>query len=282
MKRGVSMIKQNQQLTLGTVQFGLDYGISNKDGMTNDEELKHILQTASEEKICLLDCAEAYGNSMDRIEACLPFQHDFRAVYKVTDLQREEPFRWDRALKLDTFMFHKSGDLLSVKGQNVIEQLPPDTKIGISIYDEKEITRVLSAGQRVDVIQLPINVFDQRLQVSGVLKELKKKEIELHARSVFLQGLLLMSESSLLAFFDPILDHFKKYADRIKESGLSPVQFCLAFIKTIQEIDRVIVGVNNHKQWLDIIQAYRELNTSAIDFNDLGINDSRYIDPRKW
>lgn len=276
------MINYNQQLVLGTVQFGLNYGISNNEGMTSDYELQRILQTALEKEIYLLDCAEAYGDSMDRIERYLPSEHAFKAVYKVTNVEKENPFHWNHLLKLNTFMFHRSEDLLSVKGQNIIEQLPPGTKIGISVYDEQEIRKVLSAGRKIDVIQLPINVFDQRMRMTGILTNLKNDNIEIHARSVFLQGLLLMNESDLPPFFAPIHDHFRKYADRVRESGLSPVQYCLAFIKTIQEIDHVIVGVNNHKQWLDIIQAYQKLSAAGIDFNDLGINDNRYIDPRKW
>ncbi len=74
-------------------------------------------------------------------------------------------------------------------------------KIGISIYDPSECEQVMNLA-RIDIVQAPLNIVDRRLVVSGWLSRLHSEEIEIHTRSVFLQGLLLMPRNKIPKIFD--------------------------------------------------------------------------------
>lgn len=281
------MANTDQTLALGTVQFGLDYGISNKSGITSDEELKKILQIAEQEGIFLLDSAEAYGNSIERIESLLPEVSPFQIVYKVLDIKKSTNRRLEHLLrstklKLHTFMFHRASDLVLKEAQLVLERMPSHVKIGVSVYEEDEIIDLLSSSQKIDVIQLPINIFDQRLLESGILEQLKKRSIEIHARSVFLQGLLLMNSADLPEFFHPIFNHFRKYETEIARLNVTRTDYALSFVKSIKEIDKVIVGVNNSSQLLELITSYKNIEKLDAEYSIFSLDKSQYIDPRKW
>src|SRR5262249_17350751 len=93
-------------------------------------------------------------------------------------------------------LVHRASDLLGPEGDDLFEamrrlkQLGRVAKIGVSIYDARELEGVLARHQP-DLVQLPLNVLDQRLLAGGQITRLKSAGVEIHARSAFLQGLLL-------------------------------------------------------------------------------------------
>ena len=128
-----------------------------------------------------------------------------------------------------------------------------------------------------DLIQVPFNVFDNRLIQGGQLKELKNKGIEVHARSVFLQGLLL-DFKNLPGYFSTWKKEFNDYQEVVKCSGLSLIEYALNFAISIQEIDKILVGVNSKKQLTEIVQvANEQSNLDAHPINDLDL-----LNPGLW
>ena len=132
-------------------------------------------------------------------------------------------------------------------------------KIGFSIYTPDQIDFLL-ANFDFDLIQLPFNVFDTRLIEGGQLKSLKKKGVEVHARSVFLQGVLLDFDN-LSDYFLAWRGRFEDYQALVRESDLSLLEYSLNFVLGIQEIDKVLVGVNNESHLSEIVQAADEQNS---------------------
>ncbi len=128
---------------------------------------------------------------------------------------------------------------------------------------------------------MPINILDRRLIENGYLKKLKEKNIEIHARSIFLQGLLIKQPEQLPQFFNPIKTLLNNYHKKLKAKNISPVEASLNFIKNINEIDYILIGINNNNQLLENIQAYNK-NIETIDFKQFSCTDENIINPTKW
>jgi aryl-alcohol dehydrogenase-like predicted oxidoreductase len=205
------------QLGLGTVQFGGDYGVSNPGGRTPPDEVARILALAEREDIGLLDTAALYGDSEAVLGGALRRGHKFRIVSKTLkfDAARisqadasalragfENSLRRLRQDRLYGLLVHAAADLLRPGGEllwaalNELKREGLVEKIGVSVYTGEDIEAILLRF-RPDLVQLPLSVLDQRLIAGGQLARLKAQAVEIHARSIFLQGLLLMEDAEL-------------------------------------------------------------------------------------
>lgn len=291
------------KMALGTVQFGMDYGITNSAGIIPKGEVKQILEFANKNGINMLDTAPSYGDS----ELVLGENNlnNYRIVTKTPHLKNQKITKSDviyvekilyeslKKLKINRsygLIIHKTEELYKpgfellysklneLKKQGLVE------KIGISIYEQAEIDYFLGR-YKFDLIQLPMNVFDQRLVKSKILSELKKEETEIHARSVFLQGVLLTNPNDLDARFREVQNMFTNYYEELQAKGLSLLEGALLFISSIPEIDYMVMGVNNLKQLQQIYKAYSKIkhdNKVDIDFSKYAVSNEKIIDPRKW
>ena len=270
------------KLAIGTVQFGLDYGISNNIGQTIPEEVQKILSLAKQNKIDTLDSASAYGNSEEILGE---FADNYFKI--ITKVQTPENFsqslkklKWKNIYGL---MFHNIDILIKNKDYwHVFEKYKKENKvekIGVSVYSKEEIDFILNNFD-IDIIQIPINILDQRLLQNGYLKKLKDKDIEIHARSVFLQGLLLMDLVHINSYFDLIKPLLIDYFSYISQNNVSKTEAALCFVKNIKEIDKIVIGVNNHIQLQENISAYNK--SIELDFKQFAINDENFINPAKW
>tara|TARA_B100001113_G_C20720868_1_gene453636 strand:- start:111 stop:599 length:489 start_codon:yes stop_codon:yes gene_type:complete len=154
------------------------------------------------------------------------------------------------------------------------------TKIGISIYCRSELEKILSRYP-LDLVQIPINIFDQRLLEDGFLRNIKEKGIEIHARSVFLQGLLLQKPKDIKTYFNPInqkLSELRGYANSL---GISVLELCLKFVLGIKEVDRVVIGFNNSQQLSEVCSAL-ESNSNLSGVNFKGLDESKFLNPNQW
>ena len=287
------------KIGLGTVQFGLDYGVSNKGGKTPPEEVRRIIETAAENRVRIIDTAALYGSSEDSLGRALPARHNFDIVTKTIKFSKEtigpeDALSLERAfaeslsrLKAPSvygLLAHDSDDLFKEGGHLLIEKMAElkraglVRKIGASVYTASQIDRLLS-GFPIDLIQLPINVLDQRLIRSGHLARLKSAGIEVHGRSAFLQGLLLMDPNGLPPFFEPIKGDLIRYHDFIEKERISPVLAAIGFVMGLDAVDTVICGVENRDQLIDILKA-RPL--SGAEFDAFAISDERMLNPAKW
>ena len=246
------------KIALGTVQFGTDYGISNSIGQTPLEEVNQIFELAKSEKIELLDTAHAYGTSEQVIGKAN--SQRFQVVSKFINVQTKKDIQTQfeesliklRRDSLYGYLAHRPTDILYNPDlwQYLRELRSNDKilKIGFSFNSIEEIERILNKGIIPDLIQAPYNILDYRYE--PYMKELKEKYgTEIHTRSTFLQGLFFMNPINLSPFFNPI----KSWLDQIQNDELSGQ--LLQFVANKNFVDKVVIGVNNHFQLRENLNA---------------------------
>ena len=173
-------------------------------------------------------------------------------------------------------LFTKNGKQI-FKNLNELKKKKYFKKIGLSIYDTNCLNYVTSNFD-LDVVQCPYNIIDKRILATGWFDKLKKKGIETHIRSIFLQGLLV----NKLVYKKP---YFKKWRQKIVEwfetlenNNISPIDYCLSDSLNY-DFDKIIIGVNSFENLKEIIN-FKKVDSKKM-FN-LKINDLKLIDPRKW
>ena len=290
------------KIGLGTAQFGLDYGIANTNGCVPFNEVEQILGRAATLGITVLDTAALFGVSEETLGRILGPEHPFRIVTKtpraagdrITDNDAADlAGTFDRSLqrlKQQTvygLLIHDADDLLKTGGQLLIDALRRVrdsgrvTKIGVSVYTGGQLDSVLDLFTP-DLVQLPLNVLDQRLIADGRLDRLHQMGVEIHARSVFLQGLLLMESQALDAYFDPVRDRLENYWNGMRQTGATPLEGALRFALGLSQIDTVIVDVCSRQELEDICVASMRRDFPQIDFSRWAVNDPRYVNPSRW
>ena len=291
------MVRTTSKLALGSANFGLNYGIKNNTGKISHEELENILSEAELSGIKLIDTAQAYGDSESRIGS-LCSEGRFELVTKIgVDIEKDYPNNnVDRLVKtsckrlnlsrLYAVMLHRPQVLLGDYGSMIISELQilkeqnVISKVGVSIYSP-EILKEISKLLQLDIVQVPFNIFDQQIMSSGWSDRLKDNGIEIHTRSAFLQGLLLMHQSSLPRFFyRNWTDHFNSWYDFLKSSGNDPLTAALTFVLKQEWIDKVVVGVDNASQLKNLTKIENRMD--QIQYPQLECNDTNLINPSKW
>jgi aryl-alcohol dehydrogenase-like predicted oxidoreductase len=273
------------KLGIGTVQFGQAYGVSNARGQVPASDAAAILKRAAEAGIDLLDTAANYG-AAESVLAGLDTA-PFRIVTKTIGLKNGLDAVIARArqsaeiLKADTLLVHAAGDLADEKLWPALQRLKSEgvfRKIGISVY-VAEGPAVLAARFKPDVIQLPFSLLDQRLWADGSLARLADMGVEIHARSLFLQGLLLMqSIPEKLAAAAPRLKDIKS---RITAAGSTPLAVALGFVLARPEIAIGLVGVTSAIELEDILSAAQR-PLPDLDWPAMALHDERVLTPSLW
>jgi aryl-alcohol dehydrogenase-like predicted oxidoreductase len=153
-------------------------------------------------------------------------------------------------------------------------------KVGISIYGPNELETLIE-NFSIDIVQIPINIFDRRIISTGWLSKLKKLGIEVHARSVFLQGLLLMNRLELPENFLSQKNLWIRWYQWLKEQNdIEPIKACLGFISSLKDVDRIIVGVNNVRQFEEVLKVIN--NPLDIDYPNFECQDEKLLNPSNW
>ena len=293
------------KLGLGTVQFGLDYGVSNLTGCVSEKTVGRLLIKAADNGVTLLDTAATYGKSEAILGQVIPRgKVAFRVVTK-TPVVAEDTVTAEHGKMLETvlhdslkrlgqervygLLVHHAVDLLKPGGRHLLEALRRCkdaglvSKIGVSVYCAAEIDGILDVFTP-DIIQLPISVADQRLIQSGHITELKNKGVEIHARSLFLQGLLLMDIEMLPEYFAPVKHHFQTIHGAFTEQGWSPLEGCLRFGLEQTELDIVLVGVVSIHELEDILGVAQRCNYYGSSFASeaLAFQSEKYLNPVMW
>ena len=284
------------KLALGTAQFGTNYGVANHQGQTSRQEAKNILKIAQSAGIRTLDTAVSYGfaeevlgeigiNDFDCMSKLPLLPKNVGDIKAWVNAQIIESINRLGVSHLSGMLLHHPDDILGPKGNEYLIALL-DAKdqgyienIGFSIYSPEildKVTRVFWP----DIVQVPYNVFDQRINTSGWLDRLVDRGTKIHARSVFLQGLLLMQSDKRPKYFDKWNKYLATWDDLVATQNISPMEYALNYVITDSKIDKVIVGVDNGGQLSELISACdlkvgRELNSLVID--DLGL-----IEPSRW
>ena len=260
------------QLCLGTVQFGLPYGITNQNGQVAEAEVCKILNHAAASHIELLDTAQAYGTAENVLARCWPTNAPRRLISKLP--KGLPPESWEQTLmkslqrlqvsKLDCYLVHCAADLVAMDGGALLDWLEGlrergiVDRIGVSIYEGSDLDGL--PLERLQLVQLPLSVYNQQLVRDGTIDRLLEKGIAIHARSVFLQGLLLQSSQNwpnhLSIAFRSHHAHWLKHLD---EKDMSPIVAALGFVSSFKAVEAVLIGVDSKSELVQILQAWSQV-----------------------
>jgi aryl-alcohol dehydrogenase-like predicted oxidoreductase len=284
------------QLALGTVQFGLPYGVSNQSGQVSPPAVKAMLQLASSHAIDMLDTAIAYGSSESRLGQA--GVGAFKVVSKLPEVPAgcmdvsawvQEQVAGSLARlgtnSLHGVLLHKPEQLLGEKGSEIyralqrLKRLGHMQKIGVSIYAPQQLDALVPLYS-FDLVQAPINLIDRRLHTSGWLQRLAFEGVEVHARSAFLQGLLLMPKASIPNYFAQWPEVWAKWHDWLSAHDVSALQACLAYPLSLAGVSRVVVGADSPDQLAQIICAAAQAYIT--DLPDLQSSDENLVNPACW
>jgi aryl-alcohol dehydrogenase-like predicted oxidoreductase len=284
------------KLALGTVQFGVNYGVANVNGKTSDADIKEILRIASTSGINTLDTAVAYGDSEKRLGTV--GVKNWNVITKlpevpsgVTDIKK-----WifkgiqgslDR-LRIDCLegvllhqpyqMTSKNGDLI----YGLLQELVAEglvKKIGISVYTPKELEEILPRYD-FNIVQAPFNIIDFRLIRTGWMKKLYEQKIELHVRSIFLQGLLLMNAQNRPIKFQRWSNLWSEWEQWINDLKITPLQACLSYVLSFEEINKVLIGADTPEHLKEILGPMNEVTIKIPE--SFKLSDPNLLNPSQW
>jgi aryl-alcohol dehydrogenase-like predicted oxidoreductase len=283
-------------IALGTVQFGLDYGLTNSGGQISDREAQRILQAAHEAGIGWLDTAAAYGNAEERLGSLLAGEEHFsicsktlptpqgQSVLSAAQRSLDTSLTRLRRDKVEALLIHAVGDLLGTEGDALWAWMASARdqgmalSIGVSVYDADEIDSVLKRCTP-DWIQLPCSVLDQRLVTTGQVAELTSRGIRLQARSLLLQGVVNVVPDELpeplMALHEP-LSRLRRSAAR---HGIGAIDMALAWAAA-QEIDLAVLGVTTADELKQCVEAFQR--SVEVDWTGFACDEPAVVDPRKW
>ena len=286
----------NKKIILGTAQFGSNYGISNNEEKLTKNKVIKLLNFAQKKSINYLDVANAYKGYKKILSKInlrkwkISTKISKKQILKNNTEKKFYSFFYKQLKLLDQkkieyFLFHNSADLLTKNGEKIYKilyNLKKENlikKIGISIYAPNEIKRITN-HYKIDIVQAPYNVFDQRIDDDKLLKKLKSKNIELHVRSIFLQGLLLIKKKKIPSKFSKWSSFFDKWYNFLDNNRTNALNECLNFVSLNKNISKYVVGVNSLNNLKDIL--FTKINLSKKNFDVLKSNDINLIDPRRW
>jgi aryl-alcohol dehydrogenase-like predicted oxidoreductase len=286
------------KIAIGTAQVGLRYGVANTSGRMGVFAASRILSSARTEGVDLIDTAIAYGES-EKVLGELGVR-DFKIVSKLPrfpdDVCGKEVSGWVRSqllaslkrlrvkslygllLHSPTQLSERWGDYL-YDGLCQAQECGLVKKIGVSIYSPADLDDIWPKF-RLDIVQSPFNVLDRRLFSSGLLHNLCSLGVECHARSVFLQGLLVLNPEERPARFSKWGKLLSEYDRWVTSTGLNRQAVCLRVAMTPDLIDRVVVGVDSAEQFEEIVALAS--TAEPLEAPDFGVNDSDLLHPGRW
>ena len=285
-------------LALGTVQFGLPYGVANISGQVSSKEIQLILATAKESGIDTIDTAIAYGDSEKSLgEVGVDGWNIVTKIPEIPLLDSNLDIRkWLRhnikeslgrlnVTSIYGVLLHRPDQLNDFKYACVWDELQQlkDSglikNIGYSIYNYRELEELFPKFKPT-LVQAPYNIFDRGLESSGWLENLYSNGVEVHTRSCFLQGLLLMEPTLRPQKFGKWNEIWYQYDEWVKSNNITPLEACLRFVLSDERISKIVVGVDNLKQLQEIISIINKKN--KLRFINFDITDEELINPALW
>ena len=267
------------KLGLGTVQFGMDYGINNTKGKVLKEEVFEILEVAWNNGIDMLDTSALYGESeyvigqflkennvpfkiISKLPPCDADDIETRFCESLKKLNRDKLFGY---LIHDFDSFRKNRHIWDIlqkmKSQKKVE------KIGFSLYYPQEVEYIMMENIEFDMVQVPFSIFDQRF--SGIFEVLRERNVEIHVRSVFLQGLVFKNALTMHEIFDNFRDKLSSLHSISQDINVSISALCLNFAVLNEYIDKVIIGIDSLSNLQENINALRYQDRVGDVYNSL-------------
>ncbi len=282
------------KFVIGAAQLGTNYGLFNKTKFNKKEFIK-IEQKILKSKISFIDTAPSYGNSERLIGKSRLKKLNIITKIKIKNddiknIQKQINHSFSKSLsrlklnKIYGLLIHDLNDLLGANGKEVLTNLKIlkkkglVKKIGISVYTSRDLDRILKFWTP-DIVQLPLNLFDQRMLDSGWINRLNKRKIKIFVRSCFLQGMLI-GNYKLLKLGKKNKELLIKFSDWCKKNNISRLRACLDFIRQFKAINFAVIGFDNLDQMNEIIDILKQKKKKIPKI--FKCNDTKLIDPRKW
>jgi len=269
------------RIGLGTVQFGIDYGINNAAGQVRYQDILEILSLASEKGINFIDTSRYYGSSEENLGKALDelgLADSFIVCTKLdlpgnySELTEEsllqevsdclnksrETLRLD---KLPVYLLHRA-DYMKVSGGILWDFLKEKRAeglighLGVSIGSGPEEAGEVLGDTAVEAIQIPYNLFDQRWQKEGILKKAAEKEVAVFNRSTYLQGLLLMDSSEAALKLPAAVPFLERLEGFIREYGYNRKELAMKYVFSENSICSSIIGVDSLDQLDENLSIY--------------------------
>lgn len=273
------------KIVLGTVQFGLQYGV-NSAGRPSVDAVKEILAEAAEGGITTLDTSSAYGNSEEILGECITPDESFRIVSKYPKGSISVGEMFNSSLKrlqvdnlygylLHHFEVYKNNptvwkEFVALKESGKVQ------KIGFSLYTPEDLQFILDNKSPFDMIQVPFNIFDKKFL--PLMKEVHDKGVEVHVRSTFLQGLFFKDRGSLPEKLKPMKKYLHQLDDFSKKSGLTIPEIALNYNLQNPYIDGVLIGVDNVNQ---LKMNFASVKDTPIDI-EIEVKEQELLNPVNW
>lgn len=282
------------KLVLGTAQFGTNYGATNIVGHLADEEVRRIFKVALQNGIDSLDTAQAYGDAESRIGELSGSSKQFNVISKFSTSalppEKESLYLATKirlkSQRLSALLFHNATDLFGQFGNLSLEILREArrnneiSKIGVSIYTLNDLKKTLDVFPDLDLVQLPANILDLKLLSSPEISALRDKGVEIHVRSIYLQGLLLRDPEKLETWQSPIKFALKELNLYCNENNISLMQLAISAIKFHPNTSSVVVGVTGHRELSETIASWKSCEETVTPL--LTEVSSIFLDPRNW
>tara|TARA_B110000008_G_C16937582_1_gene551200 strand:- start:130 stop:1008 length:879 start_codon:yes stop_codon:yes gene_type:complete len=285
------------KISIGTAQLGLNYGIGNKNGKIPVESFQKIIDLAKQHEISSLDTAMAYGNA-EVLLGEIGVQ-GFNTTTKLSSIplgdknidtwvqdKIETSLANLKQDKLYSVLLHDPTQLTNSKGIQIMKALERAKnknlmqKIGVSIQNPDDLKNI-TQNFNIDIIQAPFNILDRRLDQTGWIDKLHNLHIEIHARSIFLQGLLLMSALDIPENFHKWNYLFNKFHRWLEAQKITPYEACLNFALSYKKISKLVIGVDSINQFKILISTLSKLKTIT-KFPDISSKELNLIDPTRW
>lgn len=281
------------KLALGTVQFGMNYGISNVNGIPDNFEIEKIFQLAWENNIKTIDTASVYGGAEKKIGILAKQNFEIVSKFKISSENTSVSEQLENSLislnrkSIYGYLAHNVDELLNdLDLWKCLEEergLGKVQKIGYSIYNIDQLQKLLNKGLIPDIIQLPYNLLDRRFDV--FFDNLKKNGVEIHIRSAFLQGLYFMDLNSLGSKFEPIKNDLAKIKSICNENKISIESLALNFVIMNPLIDKLLIGVDTLYQLQSNIDGVKKWNSGTDIFElvkDINVSSPELLNPINW
>ena len=294
------------KLCLGTVQFGMDYGIQGQ-GRPTETLADEMLAYAFNQGINCLDTASAYGNAEDVIGNFIKKNKEkfdkIQIISKLPSysLETVSDKEWtDTALyhaehsistlgidRLYAYLFHHAGYIFQEKAVEALTSVTDRglaEKIGVSVYSPEEAMKALEYRE-VKVIQIPYNIFDQRLDQCGFFRKAQKTGVEIYARSTLLQGLVMMDPDRLPEKMNFAAGYLRRFLNICREYNILPLQAAVGYVSASPYIDYMVFGADNKKQLAEYI-SIRDMGMPKEMMSDLKSAfeavEEKLVNPALW
>lgn len=290
-------------LGLGTVQWGKRYGIANATGQPDAVEIGRMLRIAKLHGVRLLDTAASYGTAEMRLGEWGVASLGFQIVTKTVPIESDAIISGDdvdqvlvafkqslQRLKCGHaygLLVHQAENLLVSNGAKLWDGLQElkrqglTSKIGVSVYSPDQLSNILDRFP-IEIVQLPFNLYDQRFLLGGLFDRLETNGVEVHARSAFLQGLMLIPPDNLPGQFAGIREHHRRLYGALEAAGLSPLDGSLGFCLMQPQIDKVIVGCESTSQLEEILGAINHRGRALGHPDSFALDDETITNPSRW